>query len=227
MAKKKKTGAAHSAARPKKSPRAGRTSTTASFGMRLGGRHSITRIPVTPTVPPKDISVRIPVAGGRFASKAEQRREEALLSQPGTLKPKQSAKRSLKLSQNYPPLSEKKKTTGSPSKRLNFSKAMVRPLSLKDGDFRVTPPFHSHAFQAWKVEYYEVDSTRLGKSFESSFYCQYEADAVRLYEAAKKVTTRAQWIALRDEAMKLAADSNGFIYRMMAGGHESFTKRPG
>lgn len=80
----------------------------------------------------------------------------------------------------------------------------------------VVGPFYSQAHDAWRVEYNDCDST--GAWWESSFYCEDEADAKRLARAAHKVKGRADWIGLHREAREIAAEGgNGFLYRIMLG----------
>jgi len=161
------------------------------------------------------------VPAGKFASRAEQCRAEALLSG------KTPERRSELLSRRSPTLSETKKMTGSPSSRANFPRAMVKPLSMRDGDFYLWGPFWSQALGAYRVEYHEYDSTYAGWSFQSSFLCSREEDATRLATAARKITNRAGWVALRDEALAIAGKSDGVIYRVMGQERETFIKKGG
>jgi len=117
--------------------------------------------------------------------------------------------------------------TGSPSSRANFPRAMVKSLSMRDGDFHLWGPFWSQALGAYRVEYYEHDSRQVGQTFQSSFLCSKEEDAKRLAAAARKITNRAGWIALRDEALVIAGESDGVIYRVMMQERETFTKHGG
>lgn len=226
MAKKKKTGSVHTAVRRSRSPRGGRTSTTVSSGTKRAVPRSTTPTRSTPSLP-KTPALIAPKPGsmaeefgtiGRFASRAEQRRAEALLSE------KTPERRQELLSRHSLTLSEKKKMTGSPSDRHNFPRNMVKPLSMKDGDFHLWGPFWSSVGNAFRIEYYEHDSKQPGTKWSSSFYCQREEDAIRLGEAARKITNRAGWIALRDEAMEIAKKSDGFIYRVMLQERETFQK---
>lgn len=223
MAKQKKTGAARTGVRRSRSRQAGRTNTTASSGTKPGARRSTTRtrsIPAVPEMPPPVITPEAThLNTGRFASRAEQRRAEAMLSG------KSPERRQELLSRSSPTLSEKKKMTGSPSDRMNFPRKMTRPLSMKDGDFHLWGPFWSDALGAYRIEYYEHDSRSPGQTWQSSFFCRKEEDAKRLGEAARKITNRAGWIALRDEAMRIAQESDGVIYRVMANESETFTKK--
>lgn len=91
------------------------------------------------------------------------------------------------------------------------------PQPMKNGDFYLWGPFWSDALRAFRLEYYEYDSKVPGRSWSSSFYCTKQEDAERLYVAAKGIGSRAQWVALRQEAIGIAAGSDGLIYRVMLG----------
>lgn len=107
------------------------------------------------------------------------------------------------------------------------SKKRPKKLTYRS-DFRVQGPFWSDAMQAWKVEYSERDSMIPGGWYEGSFLCATLEDASKIAKACETITCRADWLALRDEALRIAASGgSGFIYRVMTGGERSETIRQG
>lgn len=91
----------------------------------------------------------------------------------------------------------------------------------------VSGPYWSDATRAYRVEFYQAHRQWASHTRQSSFYCSEEADAIRLFNAAKRVKSWEQWLDLRTLAADLAIGrSDGFLYRMMAGEREVFIQPP-
>jgi len=107
-----------------------------------------------------------------------------------------------------------------PTRTLYATTGKPRPAKLKyRSDFSVRGPFWSDAMQAWRVEYSERDNKIPGGWYEGSFLCATMEDASKIAKACETITCRADWLALRDEALRIASSGgHGFIYRVMTGG---------
>jgi hypothetical protein len=136
--------------------------------------------------------------------------EQTLSERPFSLKAQQREAASMTSPKPSP-----KRMTASPSdSKLGYQ----RPV--------ITGPYWSDATVAWRIEFYQHHPKRASLSRGSSFYCSEQADAERLYAAASKVKTWAQWLALRTVAVELAVGRrDGFLYRVMAGEREVFIEQ--
>lgn len=83
-------------------------------------------------------------------------------------------------------------------------------------DFTISGPFWSSGYRAYRLEYSEREGE---KWWQSSFFCSRGEDAQRLgEEARRRVQCRQDWLALREQARKIASENgDAVIYRTMLG----------